>query len=107
VITERLGPIPTMDGVELVRSIGVKGKYDELKALVEDLSGHAIALTQVATWLVHFRDGDVRARDELPSLVDLGGDNERHPFRVPTRPSSGARSSDAWTKVPGPRRSPP
>ncbi len=82
VITERLGPIPTMAGVELVRTIGVKGRYEELKALVEDLSGHAIALTQVATWLVNFRDGDVRCRDELPSLVDLGGDNERDPFRV-------------------------
>ena len=49
---------------------------------MEDLSGHAIALTQVATWLVNFRGGDVRCRDELPSLVDLGGDNERDPFRV-------------------------
>jgi hypothetical protein len=82
VINERLGPIPTMDGVELIRTIGVKGKYEEMKALVEDLSGHAIALTQVATWLKNFRDGDVRCRDELPSLVDLGGDNERDPFRV-------------------------
>ena len=36
----------------------------------------------MATWLVNFRDGDVRCRDELPSLVDLGGDNERDPFRV-------------------------
>jgi hypothetical protein len=82
VINERLRPIPTADGVELIRTIGVHGKYEEMKALVEDLSGHAIALTQVATWLKNFRDGDVRCRDELPSLVDLGGDNVRDPFRV-------------------------
>ena len=82
VITERLGPIPTSAGIELIRSIGVKGKDGELEALVVDLAGHAIALTQVSTWLVKFRGGDVRCKDELPPLVDLGRANERHPFRV-------------------------
>jgi len=82
VINERLGPIPTKDGIELIRALGVHGKYEELRDLVEDMRGHAIALTQVATWLKNFRGGDVRTRDEIPSLVDLGGDDERHPFRV-------------------------
>jgi len=82
VINERLGPIPTKDGIELIRALGVHGKYEELRDLVEDMRGHAIALTQVATWLKNYRDGDVRTRDEIPSLVDLGGDDERHPFRV-------------------------
>ena len=82
VTIERLGPIPTPAGIELIRTIGVKGKDEEMEALVEDLAGHAIALVHVATWLVKFRGGDVRCKDELPPLVDLGGANERHPFRV-------------------------
>lgn len=82
VLTERLGPIPVAPAVELIRDLGVRGKPEEIGELVKDLSGHAIALTQVATYLAKYHQGDVRCRDELPSLVDLGGDNERDPFRV-------------------------
>lgn len=82
VVTEPLQKIPTPAGVELLRDLGVRGKADELASLVDDLAGHAIALNQIGTYLARFCEGDIRQRDTIPDLVDLGGDNERHPFRV-------------------------
>ncbi len=82
VITRPLTRLDAHAGVGLLKALGVDGKFEELKALVEDLRGHALALSQIGTFLAKFHDGDIRRRDLVPTLVELGGDAERDPFRV-------------------------
>ena len=50
---------------------------------VEELGGHALALTLAAKYLVEHHNGDVRAIAELPALPDLDpSDPHRNPYRV-------------------------
>ena len=101
---EALKRLQPNDGVALLRSVGVEPKtppeqyrlahemgdlpilpqpiHDDLDRVVEELEGHALALTLVGNYLTAHHDGDIRKAPELPSLIDLKGKNERSPYRV-------------------------
>lgn len=54
-------------GVHLLKTLGVKGVKKELESLVEDVSGHALTLNLLGTYLRDAHGGDIRRRD----LVNL------------------------------------
>lgn len=92
VVFETLDRLPLAAGVQLLKDLGVeKGNPDrddafftgEFRSLVEDLRGHALALTLAANYLVQFHQGHIRARGEMPSLAGLDPtEPHRDPFRV-------------------------
>ncbi|HEU4884770.1 MAG TPA: TIR and AAA domain-containing protein [Longimicrobium sp.] len=57
--------LSTPAGVELLRSVGVKGTEAELEALVEEVQGHALTLNLLGRYLVRAHGGDVRRRDRV------------------------------------------
>lgn len=56
-------------GADYLRSLGVRGRRDELEHASRDFDGHALALTLLGTYLVEVYGGDLRRRDLIPSLV--------------------------------------
>jgi hypothetical protein len=82
VVTYQLRRIDTQPGIALLRSLGVRGSKGHLNEAVEEYHGHALALTNLGRYLATHHDGDVRRCDVVPSVVTLGGEHERDPFRV-------------------------
>lgn len=82
VVSRPLARIATRPGIELLESLGVRGSQADLAAAVEDFRGHALALTNLGRYLATQVEGDVLRRDAIPALVDIGGQDERDPFRV-------------------------
>ena len=69
-------------GVNLLRTLGVKGTAKEFKSLVEDVKGHALTLNLLGTYLRDAYGGDVRRRD-LVKLQDADAEEQgSHAFRV-------------------------
>lgn len=58
------------DGAKLLETLGVDGTPDELKEVVADLDGHALALTLLGTYLKTVYHGDIRRRKEIPKLTE-------------------------------------
>jgi len=54
-------------GVALLGSLGVHGSAAEMKALVEEVQGHALTISLIGRFLARAYGGDVRKRD----LIDL------------------------------------
>ena len=54
----------------------------DLIAAVEELQGHALALTLVGNYLAEHHHGDVRAIHDVPALAELRDAPERSPYRV-------------------------
>ncbi len=54
----------------------------DLIAAVEELQGHALALTLVGNYLAEHHRGDIRAIHDLPALAELRDAPERSPYRV-------------------------
>jgi tetratricopeptide (TPR) repeat protein len=52
-------------GVDLLRSVGVQGRHEELVALAEDVRGHALTLNLLGRYLVRAHEGDIRRRDQV------------------------------------------
>ena len=52
-------------GVDLLRTVGVKGNDKELHALVEDVRGHALTLNLIGRYLARAHGGDIRKRDRV------------------------------------------
>jgi tetratricopeptide (TPR) repeat protein len=57
--------LSTPAGVKLLRSLRVQGSEGELKALVEDVQGHALTLNLLGRYLVSAHGGDIRRRDRV------------------------------------------
>jgi len=57
-------------GAQLLEKLGVEGTPEELKKAVDDLDGHALALTLLGTYLKTVYHGDIRQRDKIPKLTD-------------------------------------
>ena len=57
-------------GTELLKSLGVKGREDDLKAAVEAFGGHALALNLLGSFISVVHDGDIRQRDRIASLSE-------------------------------------
>jgi len=62
--------LPKEAGAQLLEKLGVIGTTDELKQAVDDLDGHALALTLLGTHLKTVYKGDIRQRDKIPKLTD-------------------------------------
>jgi tetratricopeptide (TPR) repeat protein len=56
-------------GMELLKHLGVKGTDNEIKKVVRDFGGHALALTLLGTYLSKVYKGDVRKRDRIAKLT--------------------------------------
>ena len=56
-------------GAELLEKLGAKGFPDELKQAVNDLKGHALAVTLLGTYLKIVHHSDIRMRKEIPKLM--------------------------------------
>lgn len=78
----KLDHLATPAGVELLKTLGVRGTTTELERLVEDVKGHALTLNLFGSYLRDAHGGDIRKRD----LVDLHEADEEmqggHAFRV-------------------------
>jgi tetratricopeptide (TPR) repeat protein len=61
-LLERLS---TAAGLNLLRTLGVRGSERELEELVEEVRGHALTLNLLGRYLVRAHDGDVRRRDQV------------------------------------------
>jgi GTPase SAR1 family protein len=67
-------------GAELLVKLGAKGLPDELKQAVDDLKGHALAITLLGRYIADVYDGDIRKRKEIPNLMVATklGEHARH-----------------------------
>jgi tetratricopeptide (TPR) repeat protein len=61
----QLHHLSTSAGVELLRTLGVRGSKREFEALVEEVHGHALTLNLLGRYLVRAHGGDVRRRDRV------------------------------------------
>lgn len=68
-------------GVELLTSKGVQGAETELRRLVKDVSGHALTLTLIGTYLDLAHHGDIRKRSNL-RLKQASDEQGGHAFQV-------------------------
>jgi tetratricopeptide (TPR) repeat protein len=57
--------LSTPAGVELLRALGVEGSEGDMKALVEEVHGHALTLNLLGRYLVRAHGGDIRRRDRV------------------------------------------
>ncbi len=57
--------LSTTAGVGLLEKLLVRGNKKDLQALVEDVSGHALTLNLVGSYLARAHNGDVRRRDRI------------------------------------------
>jgi len=77
---QELDRLPRKAGVRLLVSLGVEGTGTELEDAVEDVKGHALALTLLGNLLNDEFGGDIRKRLQLPPLEhdeDRGGHARR------------------------------
>lgn len=66
--------LPTEVAVQLLRSVGVKGRDEELAAAVTALRGHALTITLAGAALARDFGGDIARLQELTD--DLGGEGQ-------------------------------
>jgi tetratricopeptide (TPR) repeat protein len=52
-------------GIELLRTVGVRGNEKELAALVKEVQGHALTLNLLGHYLSRAHGGDIRRRDRV------------------------------------------
>ncbi len=73
--------LSTGAGMQLLKSLGVKGSDKEVTKAVEEYKGHALALTLLGQYINSVYEGDIRKRDTIPQLTKerLQG---RHAVRV-------------------------
>lgn len=74
--------LPQEAGVELLKSLGVKGAQREYDQLVEGVKGHALTLNLLGAYLRDAHEGDIRKRD-LVKLEEADAEEQGgHAFRV-------------------------
>jgi tetratricopeptide (TPR) repeat protein len=61
----QLHHLSTLAGVELLKTLGVRGTESEFKRLVEDVRGHALTLNLLGRYLAKAHGGDIRKRDQV------------------------------------------
>ncbi|MBK8453388.1 MAG: tetratricopeptide repeat protein [Thiofilum sp.] len=83
VISHNLHNLALPDGVQLLESLGVKGRKKELERAVEEYGCHALALSLLGNLLRIRYQGDVHKRLTLKSLVTTSKTKEnQHAFKV-------------------------
>jgi hypothetical protein len=69
-------------GVELLRSLGVRGRQDEFEQLVDAVRGHALSLNLLGAYLRDAHGGDIRRRDRVKLAEADAEEQAGHAFRV-------------------------
>jgi hypothetical protein len=83
VMSHDLHNLTLADGVQLLESLGVKGRKDELEQAVKDYGCHALALSLLGNLLRIRYQGDVHKRLTLKNLVTTSKTKEnQHAFKV-------------------------
>lgn len=83
VISHQLQNLSLTDSVTLLRSLGVKGKLNEMRSAVREYGCHALALNLLGNVLRLRYQGDVNKRDAIKALINPSGSKEsRHAFKV-------------------------
>jgi len=57
-------------GIKVLKNYGIKGRDNELKKVVKEFKGHALALNLIGSYLKTVHDGDIRKRDLIPALTE-------------------------------------
>lgn len=70
VLLHNLDQLTEEAGAEYLKSLGVEGSDKEIKAASREFDGHALALTLLGNFLRIHCEGDIRRRDEVPSLFE-------------------------------------
>ena len=82
VAEQKLWRLSREAGVQLLKSLGVKGAAQEFDSLVEEVKGHALTLNLLGTYLRDAHEGDIRRRD-LVRLAEADAEEKGgHAFRV-------------------------
>jgi TIR domain len=76
-----LDRLSTRAGADLLRRLGVRGAEPAFGTLVEDVKGHALTLTLLASFLRDAFAGDIRKRNQV-RLEDADEEQGGHAFRV-------------------------
>lgn len=74
VLIERLSPLSQEAGAKLLRSLRVHGADQQLRKAVDELNGHALAVSLLGRYLYDFADGDIERRGTLPGVPEHSGD---------------------------------
>lgn len=82
VFSHDLQNLSVSDGVQLLQSLCVKGRADELSKAVTEYGCHALALNLLGNAIVNYLDGDVMRRDTLGELIEDEHGIARHAFKV-------------------------
>ncbi|MCX6872670.1 MAG: HNH endonuclease [Verrucomicrobia bacterium] len=69
-------------GVDLLKTLGVKGKAKEFETLVEDVKGHALTLTLLGSYLSEFHVGRIQNYDRVHLRDAYDEEQGGHAFRV-------------------------
>lgn len=70
VIQHDLEQLSPQAGVQILRSLNVKGEKDELEEATKELGGHAFSLTLLGSYLDEVLNGDIQRRREIENLFD-------------------------------------
>ena len=82
VLSHPLDNLRSVDGVQLLRSLGVQGNGRDLTGAVTEVEGHALTLHLLGNAITTYLEGDIRKRDTLDELVDDFDEQGRHAFKV-------------------------
>ncbi|MCP5527661.1 MAG: hypothetical protein H7A47_12795 [Verrucomicrobiales bacterium] len=78
----RLPRLSSAAGIRLLRTLGVTGAEQDFKDLVEDVKGHALALTVLGSFLKRAFHGDIRMRNRVKFEKADHEMDGGHAFRV-------------------------
>ncbi len=71
VLRRDLEHLGSQAGAELLRTLGVKGRAEDLQKASDELGGHCLALTLLGSYLTDAYHGDIHCRNEVSArLVD-------------------------------------
>jgi hypothetical protein len=83
VSSHKLGNLALEDGMQLLKSLGVKGRKDELEKAVVDYGRHALALSLLGNLLRIRHQGDVHKHLTLKNIITTSKNKEnQYAFKV-------------------------
>jgi tetratricopeptide (TPR) repeat protein len=78
-------------GAQVLESLGVKGTKKELKQVVREYEGHALALNLLGTYIAARYNGDIKKRDKIKTIETDKTEQGRHARKV-------MKSYEIWLK---------
>ncbi|WP_051604181.1 SEFIR domain-containing protein [Methylobacter tundripaludum] len=74
--------LPLTAGVDLLKSLGVKGRQEEFVQLVQEVKGHALTLKILGGYLKRAHGGDIHCRDQIKFNKADAAIQGGHAFKV-------------------------